>query len=179
MPDKQKKQYIPFHTINEFMRDDYRTAVITEVFSNLEKLDKETGIRINRLFSKGVQIPGFRNSSLAPSAVKIRHAHTIFEKSAEFAALILNSWSQMHSSLQKNVWKLLDDRNWKPLPLEVDRSLLPGFETDWPKGDSFEVLIQALRENDPGTSESDDNISLMTVWVGNRLPYDLYEEQKE
>ena len=178
MPENQKKQYIPFNAINEFMRDDYRTTVITEVLSNLEKIDKESGIRINRLFSKGVQIPGFRNSSQAPIAVKIRHAHTIFEKSSEFAAIILNSWTQLHIPLQQNVWKMLDDRNWKPLPLEVDRSLLPGFQVDWPKGDTFEVMIQALKAIDPAKTESDDNISLMTVWVGNRLPYDLYDEQK-
>jgi hypothetical protein len=178
MSDEKKVQVLPFHAVNEFMRDDYRTSVITEVLSNLEKIDKEAGIRINRLFSKGVQIPGFRNSSLAPLVVKIKHAHTIFEKSAEFVAIILNSWSLLHIPLQQQVWKLIDDRNWKPLPLEVDRSLLPGFQVDWPKGDTFEVLIKALKVIDPATTESDDNISLMTVWVGNRLPYDLYEEQK-
>lgn len=178
MPENTKLQFLPFNAINEFMRDDYRSSVIQEVFISFEKLDKEQTMRINRLFAKGVQIPGFRNSSMAPTAVKIRHASPIFEKSAEFVALVVNCWSQLHSPLKDAAWKLLDDRNWKPLPVDTDRSLLPGFQVDWPKGDSFETMIGLLRQDNPEIIESDDNISLMMVWVGNKLPYGLYEEKE-
>ncbi len=178
MPENTKMQFLPFSALNEFMRDDYRSSVIQEVFTSFEKLDKEHAMRINRLFAKGVQIPGFRNSSMAPTAVKIRHASPIFERSAEFVALVVNCWCKLHSPLREAVWKLLDDRNWKPLPQEVDRSLLPGFQVDWPKGDTFETMIMALRQNNPEIVESDDNISLMMVWMGNKLPYGLYEEKE-
>ena len=177
MPENTKAQFLPFNALNEFMRDDYRSAVIQEVFTSLEKLDKEQVIRINRLFAKGVQISGFRNSSLAPTAVRIRHASSFFEKSAEFVALVVNCWSQLHGQLKDAAWKLLDDRNWKPLPIEADRSLLPGFQVDWPKGDTFESMILSLRQGNPEIIESDDNISLMMVWMGNKLPYGLFEEK--
>jgi hypothetical protein len=177
MPENTKTQFLPFNALNEFMRDDYRSSVIQEVFTSFEKLEKEQTIRINRLFAKGVQIPGFRNSSMAPIAVKIRHANVIFEKSAEFVALVVNCWCQLHSPLNTAVWKMLDDRNWKPLPLDANRSLLPGFQVDWPKGDTFETMIQLLRQNNPEIIESDDNISLMMVWMGNKLPYGLYDEK--
>jgi hypothetical protein len=178
MTENNKTQFLPFNALNEFMRDDYRNSVIQEVFTSFEKLDKEQTIRINRLFAKGVQIPGFRNSSMAPTAVKIRHANSIFEKSAEFVALVVNCWSQLHSPLKEAVYKLLDDKNWKPLPMEADRSLLPGFQVDWPKGDSFVTMIQLLRQNTPDIVETDDNISLMIVWMSNKLPYGLYEEKE-
>ncbi len=176
MTENNKVQYLPFHAINEFMRDDFRVAVLHEVFLNLEKLDKENGQRINRLFAKGVQIPGFRNSGLAPAAVKIKHSVSLFEKSPEFVALIIESWSSLHQALREAVWQLLEDRNWKPLKLEVNRSMLPGFLTDWPKGDTFEVLVKACREKYPQMSENDDDVSLMFVWIGNRLPYGVYDD---
>jgi hypothetical protein len=31
----------------------------------------------------------------------------------------------------------------------------------------------------PQLQESDDNVSLMAVWLGNRLPYDLYTQEAE
>jgi hypothetical protein len=178
MPENSKTKFLPFNALNEFMRDDYRISVIQEVFTSFEKLDKEQAVRINRLFAKGVQIPGFRNSSMAPTAVKIRHASAIFERSAEFVALVVNCWSYLHSLLKDAAWKLLDDRNWKPLPVGADRSLLPGFQVDWPKGDTFETMIQQFRQNNPEIVESDDDISLMMVWIGNKLPYGLYEEKE-
>jgi hypothetical protein len=178
MTETNKIQYLPFHAINEFMRDDFRLTVLNEVFTNLEKFEKDQVMRINRLFAKGVQIPGFRNSSLAPLVVKVKYSASLFEKSPEFVALVLNCWSQLRNSLKEAIWKLLDNKNWKPLPIDADRSLLPGFLATWPKGDTFEVLIKGLLENNPEIVESDDNISLMVVWVGNKLPYGLYEEEE-
>jgi len=74
------------------------------------------------------------------------------------------------------VWQLLDARNWKPFPIEVDRTQLPGFMVNWPKGDTFDQFIKSITESNPELNESDDNISLMIVWVGNKLPYNLFDE---
>jgi hypothetical protein len=46
---------------------------------------------------------------------------------------------------------------------------------EWPENDGFEVLTQAFREKNPEFSISDDEISLMVVWVSNRLPYEMVE----
>lgn len=176
MVNDKKAEFIPFNAINEFMRDDFRLAILQEVFTNLDKSEKERAQRINRLFARGVQVPGFRNSSQAPAGVKIRQSVSLFEKSPEFAALIVNTWSDLHSPLKETTWQLLEKRNWKPLPLEVDRTLLPGFMLDWPKEDTFDSFVQAYREIAPDSTESDDNISLMVVWIGNKLPYKLYAD---
>lgn len=176
MVEEKKTQFLPFHAINEFMRDDYRLTILHEVFNNFDKLNKEKTLRINRLFSKGVQISGFRNSSLAPLGVRVKQSAGLFEKSPEFAALVVDCWSDLHQPLKQGVWQLLQTRNWKPLPIDADRTQLPGFIVNWPKGDTFESFFNAIHENNPELSESDDNISLMVVWVGNKLPIGLYDE---
>ncbi len=178
MTEEKKIQYLPFHAVNEFMRDDYRLVVLQEVFSSMEKCTNLQRQLITRLVSRGLQIPGFRNSSQAPVSMRIKHSASLFEKSSEFAATIMECWSNLHQELKKIIVPLLKERGWNPQPLELDRSLLPGFMIDWPKTDTFEVLIKAVREAQPTLDESDDNICLMVVWMGNRLPYDLFVGEK-
>ena len=180
MSDKEKTQYLPFHAVNEFMRDDYRLTILQEVYTSLDQASAIHRQLITRTFAKGVQIPGFRNSSLAPLAIKIKNSTSLFERSADFAATIMECWSNLHPPLKKAMFTLLSEKGWNPQPLDIDRSLLPGFLTDWPKTDTFDVLIKGIQEAIPEMKESDDNISLMAVWVGNRLPYNLYvDENKE
>jgi hypothetical protein len=174
--DKNKVQYLPFHAINEFMRNDYRLTILQEVFENFEKLKPNQRQRLTKMFSNGVQVPGFRNSSLAPLSIRVKNSTSLFEKSPEFSALIVESWSSLHQDLKLGVWNLLESKGWKPLPIELDRIELPGFTFVWPKEDTFEVLSKKLRESLPNLNETEDNISLMVVWIGNRLPYGLYSE---
>ncbi len=176
MSDKTKIEYVPFRAVNEFMREDYRLTILQEVFTALDQCTSMQKQLILRLFSKGVQIPGFRNSSMAPLPIKIKNSPSIFERSNEFAATIMECWSNLHPVLKTEMLELLTERGWKPQPLAVDRSMLPGFQIDWPKIDTFEVLGKAICDAHPDLNESDDNISLMAVWVGNRLPYNLFAD---
>jgi len=175
---EKKAKFLPFHAVNEFMRDDYRFSILQEVMTHFEDCGKDRIMRINRLFVKAVQIPGFRNSSLAPAAVRIKHSVGLFEKSPEFAALMIECWSERHLGLKQAVFKILDAKNWKPLPIEADRTQLTGFLVNWPKDDTFDLFIKSIHESNPELNESDDNISLMVVWVGNKLPYNLFDEQE-
>ena len=59
MKDTSKVQYLPFHSVNEFMRDDYRLTILHEVYSNLEKCTVLQKQLITRLFTRSVQIQGF------------------------------------------------------------------------------------------------------------------------
>ncbi len=177
MSDRSKIEYLPFHAVNEFMRDDYRLTILHEVFSDLDKCTAMQRQVILRLFSKGVQIPGFRNSSLAPLAIKIKNSASLFIKSSEFSATIMECWSNLHPQLKIVILALLTERGWNPQPIEFDRSLLPGFQIDWPKADTFEAIIKTVRDSHPEINESDDDISLMAVWMGNKLPYNLFAEE--
>ncbi len=167
---KEKQAFLPFHAVNEFMRDDFRMQVIQGVFSQVEKCASESRSRLIKLVNKGVQVPGFRNGNQAPVHIKVKNSQGYFEKSAEFAGVVMECWSQLHNDLRENLHALLLEYDWKIPALSEDLSLLPGFQVDWPKGQSFEYLCQTVREKYPDTQESDDEISLMVVWVGNRLP---------
>ncbi len=179
MSDKSQIEYLPFHAVNEFMRDDYRMTILHEVFNGLEKCTSMQRQLILRLFSKGIQIPGFRNSSLAPLGMKIKNSTSLFIKSSEFSATIMECWSNLHPELKMIMLAQLTEHGWKPQSADTDRSLLPGFQIDWPKKDTFEVLIKEVRESHPEISESDDDISLMAVWIGNKLPYNLFTEESK
>jgi len=178
MEKKIEKEYLPFHAVNEFMRDDYRLTILQEVLMDQGRNSTELHQRIGRMISKGVQIPGFRNSNLAPVRMKVKNSTTLFERSPEFAAAVMEAWSNLHADLKAKMADLLTSRNWVIPPVDEDHSHLPGFQLDWPKADTFEALIEALKTLSPDLQESDDNISLMAVWVGNRLPYHLYGDQE-
>lgn len=178
MPEEIK--YLPFNAINEFMRDDYRIHVLTEVQAKSEILPADKKSLIGKSITRFVSVPGFRNGNLAPLAKKAKSSVALFEKAPDFCGAVLECWKSLHPELAAEMYAILSEKGWEELqPLELDRSKLAGFLIHWPKGDTFEVLIQALRAKKPELDESEDNISLMAVWIGNRLPYDLYIEDEE
>lgn len=175
----EKEQFLSFAAINEFMRDDYRLSVITEVLSHLDKVPADQRNMINKLISKHVSIQGFRNSNLAPVGRKAKSSVDMYLASGPYCAAILEGWFRLHPELADAVYQVLKEKEWQNLQLlELDRSKLPGFQIHWPKSDTFDVLIKAVRAIKPFEDESDDNLSLMAVWVGVRLPYDLFVDDE-
>ncbi len=170
-----KVKFLPFHAINEFMVDDYRQLVIQSVFGHINKISEEKQRKINALTKRFVRVQGFRNSALAPLPLKINGCIDAFKKSPEFVATLLEAWNEINSAHRERIYEFLVNKNWELLPIEADRSLLPGFMIEWPKESSFEVLIQEFREKFPDIVISDDDISLLTVWVSNRLPYEMVD----
>jgi hypothetical protein len=178
--DDNQIRYLPFHAINEFMNDDFRLSVIQSVLREIEKLPGEQRGRLNSLVRKHVSVPGFRNSALAPLPIRVKGSITPFERRPEFAAQVLQGWSELHAELRARIVDMLKSRGWEQvLPAEADRSKLPGFMTQWPKAETYEVLDQAYAEMYPETPEESDLIRLMAVWVANRLPYELFEDEEE
>lgn len=172
---ENKTRFLPFHAINEYMLNEYRQLVIQSVLGNFNKLSEDQQKKINSLIKKHVRVQGFRNSAVAPLPLKINGCIDTYKKSHEFVAQILCAWSEINSKTKKTIFGFLEERNWQLLPIDVDRSLLPGFMLEWPKEDSFEVLIDSFRQKYPDYSLSDDDISLMVVWLSNRLPYEPVE----
>lgn len=178
--DDNQIRYLPFHAINEFMNDDFRLSVIQAVLKDIEKLPGEQRGRLNSLIRKHVSVAGFRNSALAPLAIRVKGSITPFERRPEFAAQVLQGWSELHAELRTRIYEMLKTRQWEQvLPAEADRSKLPGFMTQWPKAETYEVLDQAYAEMYPDIPEESDHIRLMAVWVANRLPYELFEDEEE
>jgi hypothetical protein len=175
MADK-KQEFLPFHAINEFMRDDYRLLVVRTVLHNTQKLPQEYREAIEKQTRRSVKVPGFRNSALAPAGVRIAPTASAFEKSPELAVAILAAWAETQVELRQRVFDLLTERGWELLPIEVNRAKLPGFMVHWPKGEDFEVIHKAFLDKYPQSTNTADDVSLMTVWLGDRLPYKVEGE---
>jgi len=179
MSEQQQTQFFHFHTINEFMLPDYRQQVLTQVITNLDNLPPDLSSRLNGQIRRLVKVPGFRNSNLAPALVKVRGSVQAFEQSPQFTAAVLAGWCALNQELARQTFDFLTARGWTLLPLEADRTKLPGFLTRWPKAEQFDVLDEAFRVQYPGTTYSDNDISLMVVWLSTRLPYELVDKVEE
>ncbi len=178
MSDKQA-QFLPFNAINEFMLPDYRLHILQTIFARFNDLPGERRNAINGLVKRHIQIPGFRNSLLAPPAIKARNAVTIFERRPDFAGHVLQGWSELYPELRQKVHDFLKAREWEVLPADADRTKLPGFMMDWPEGQDYDVLGQAYAEMYPDDKPEDYDLRLMIVWLSGRLPYGMYEDDEE
>jgi hypothetical protein len=188
----EKVAFLPFHAINEFMRDDFRLSVIRAVLNNISNLSDETQNKLNKQINKHIKIPGFRNPAKSPSPLKLIPTIKAFEKNPDLVAAFLSAWVEGKSELKENIYGLLKLRNWlfyedkynikdilndwRILPIDTDRTLLPGFYSIWPKGENFDLLYEAYSGLYPGTDDSIDTVSLMIVWISMRLPYQVEDE---
>lgn len=172
MNEKEKLKFIPFHAINEFMRNDFRLNIIRTTLTRKNSLDRQFTAPIDHLTRKHVKVTGFRNSVKAPVTLKAVAMVKAFEKQPQLVAAILNAWSEINSDLKNQIYNILVGRGWKLLPVEIDRAKLPGFLTLWPEGDDYDVLFDAYKEEYPEGDASIDEASLMVVWLAGRLPID-------
>ncbi len=179
MTNDKHARFIPFHAINEFMLPEYRLKLLQEVLSNFDRLSQQRQSAINRLVKKQVKVAGFRNSVLAPSALKSRASVSAFERSPEMVAQICQAWFELHTDLASKVVEFLKTRGWEVLPVEADRSVLPGFLTRWPEKDNFVTLDDAFAQSYPDDSTHEYDLNMMIVWVSGRLPVELVSEEGE
>lgn len=194
-------QFLPFHAINEFMRGDFRLSIIRRTLADLKSLPESKQEILNRLIKRTVKVPGFRNSDKAPAAVKVIPTAKAFETNPDLVAAVLAAWTDLHTELGERVFQILErrgwyffppemkapadlpslktEKDWGILPLEADRTRLPGFLIYWPENQDFEAIYENFIETYPEADNSIDEVSLMTVWLTNRLPYHVLSEEPE
>jgi hypothetical protein len=161
------------------MRDDYRQTVVRRAMNSLPNLPDDLRIAIDKQTKRHVTVPGFRNSIKAPMSLKIRPMAEAFEKRADLVGVVLAAWAETQAELRQQVYDLLTERGWEVLPIEADRTKLPGFLTRWPANEDFDVLNEAFKEKYPGSEITTDDISLMAVWISTRLPLEVEGEDEE
>jgi len=197
-------EFLPFHAINEYMRPDFRLAVIRYTLTSQSNLPESLANDLNHKINKSVKVPGFRSSDKAPALMKVYPTSKSFEKNPDLVASILSCWTELHSELRGQVYQLLKSRNWRifqeaegdnfenlslelikewPIfPIKFNRNKLPGFFTHWPKEEDFDVLYNNFVTLFPGAESSIDKVSLMIVWLTMRLPYlvdEIIEKSEE
>jgi hypothetical protein len=174
-----KVRFLPFNAINIFMRPDYQVKVVKQVCSSAPTLSEGIKQRFNAFTRKYISVPGFRNSALAPLSLRTGPYIAAFEKKPELAGFTLDLWFRLNPDLADKVFSLLKARDWELLPLDTDRTKLPGFLITWPKDEDFEGINQAFKTMYPEDQSTDDDISLMAVWLSGRLPYEQDGEEPE
>ncbi len=178
MSDKQV-QFLPFTAINEFMLDDYRQQVLRTVLAGMNQLSPRQKSALAGQIKRHVQVPGFRNSAQAPAALKLRGAVTAFQRQPDFVAETLQAWSELNPELRRQVYDLLVQRGWEVLPADADRTGLPGFMVNWPAEETYDALDAAYAEMYPDSQAAENDVRLMVVWVGDKLPYNVTQEEGE
>ena len=174
--NNQSVELLPFHAINQFMRNDFRLSMIRSALSAMPNLCDDHRSAIERMTKKYVKVPGFRNSDKAPSAVKAVPLAEAFEKRPDLAGAILAAWVVSHLELRQKVYDFLTSRGWETLPLEADRVKLGGFFITWPKDEDFEMLGKTYKEQNPDSAYTTDEVLLMVVWITMHLPYEMVEK---
>lgn len=179
MDNENSIPFAPFVAINEFMRAEFRLQIIEELFAQAKSLPEDHKLKIDHLTRKYVKVQGFRNPTKAPVRLRAKASQEAFEKYSEFAAAILFAWLDMKMEIASQVTGLLDELGWdRILPLGTDRSQLPGFYIQWPGGFDFDKIYQLYQARNPDSAVGNDEISLLTVLVSMRLPFEE-EEQME
>lgn len=179
MDDEKQVAFLPYHAINEFMLDEYRHEVVSKALKALPELPDEQRDALEKQIRQVVRVPGFRNSLKAPAQLKVRPAEKAFEKNPELVSQVIAAWAQANATLRQQVFDLLTERGWELLPIEADRTLLPGWLTVWPAGQDFEVLYEAYQAKYPDEEASKNDVSLMVVWLSGRLPYQIEGEEED
>jgi hypothetical protein len=174
--DERKAAFLPFHALNHFMRDDFRREVVRTAVLHLPQLDGGLRGALERQVKRSVSVPGFRNSVKAPPSLIARHLPDAFEKNPDLVKTVLAAWAAAKTDLRQQVYDLLAGRGWELLPLDADRTVLPGFLTTWPPREDFEVINTAFAAAYPGASATTDEVSLMAVWLAGRLPVDVPDD---
>jgi hypothetical protein len=172
-------EFIPFNALNEFMRPDYRQAVVRATLAALPGLPGNVRAPVDRLVRQHVRVPGFRNAAQAPVSLRVNPTISTFEKSPELVAALLAAWAEANADLRARVYDLLTARGWEVLPSNADRTRLPGFLTRWPAHENFETLNEAYAAAYPEARSSTDDVSLMVVWLSGRLPVKVDEAEIE
>jgi hypothetical protein len=169
--DDSEISFAPHAAINEFMRADFRQQVLANAFRNLNLLAEEQRSRLIQMLRANVQVQGFRNPLKAPEIRMAKGAEKFFENNSIFAAHVLQAWFVANKELAVRVSELLISSGWQILPLEADRTQMPGFFITWPKGFDFDQINALYNQKNPDLKFSTDEVSLMTVWISMRLPY--------
>jgi hypothetical protein len=93
-----------------------------------------------------------------------------FEKEPKLVAGILSAWAESHAELRQQIFDILTGFGWKLLPVEANRARLPGFMTQWPEEDDYEVIYDTYTSTYPEGEHGIDDVGLMAVWLSLRLP---------
>ena len=148
-----------------FIEPYFRKEILEKVFENLDILPAELRRELIADIKEKVRISGFRNSMVAPRALLIRDAETVFEKDTRFCLISLKNWqslyTQWHEELKKTLIGLgfsISEQAAAGYPDPVNT-----FLEGWPEGIDFDTLFEKITAQVKNFTLSKDETALLSV----------------
>ncbi len=162
----------PAIALNVFIEPYFRKEILQKVFENLDLIPADLRRELVAEIKDQVRISGFRNPMVAPRALLIRDAESVFEKDSKFDLISLKSWlsiySQWHDALKKNLIDLgfsISDQVSAGYPDPLNT-----FLEGWPEGIDFETLFEKITTIDKDFPLNKDETALLSVLLTGYLP---------
>lgn len=165
-------EFRPAIALNVFIEPYFRKEILQKVFENLGDLPADLRRELIAEVKEQVRISGFRNSMVAPRALLIRDAESVFETDSKFVLICLKSWqslySQWHDMLKKNLVELefsISEQTSKEYPDPLNT-----FLEGWPEGIDFDTLFEKIAAKEKDFPLSKDETALLSVLLTGYLP---------
>ena len=165
-------EFRPAIALNVFIEPYFRKEILQKIFENLGELPADLRRKLVAEVKDQVRISGFRNPMVAPRALLIRDAESVFEKDSKFSLICLKCWqslySQSHGALKQNLANLgfsISEQatNAYPDPLNT-------FLEGWPEGMDFETLFEKITAKEKDFPLSKDETALLSILLTGYLP---------
>ncbi len=162
----------PAIALNVFIEPYFRKEILHKVFDNLGELPAEIRRELVSEVKDKVRISGFRNPMVAPRALLIRDAETVFEKDTNFSLICLKSWSSLYSKWHESVTRALNELGFtvsEAASLNYPDSLNAFFE-GWPEGLDFDTLDEKIKAQYHDIQLTKDETALLSILLTGFLP---------
>jgi len=155
----------PAIALNVFIEPYFRREILQKVFENLNALPAELRRELVAEVKEKVRISGFRNSMVAPRALLIRDAESVFEKDTWFTLVSLKNWQSLYSEWNEELKKILAG-----LGFSVSEQAAAGypdavntFLEGWPEGIDFDTLYEKITAQVEKYPLSKDETALLSI----------------
>ena len=155
----------PAIALNVFIEPYFRREILQKVFENLNALPAELRRELLAEVKEKVRISGFRNSMVAPRALLIRDAESVFEKDTWFTLVSLKNWQSLYSEWNEELKKIL-----AALGFSVSEQAAAGypdavntFLEGWPEGIDFDTLYEKITTQVEKFPLSKDETALLSI----------------
>ncbi len=162
----------PAIALNVFIEPYFRKEILQKIFEHLDILPADLRRDLVTQVKDHVKISGFRNPMVAPRALLVRYAESVFEKDPWFSLICFKCWqslySQWHDELKENLTGLgfsISEPASSGYP-DAMNTFLEG----WPEGIDFDPLYDQISAKIEGFSLSKDETALLSVLLTGYLP---------
>ena len=158
-------EFRPAIALNVFIEPYFRKEILQKIFDHIDDLPADLRRELISEVKEQVRISGFRNPIVAPRALLIRDAESVFEKDTRFSLICLKCWQSLYSE-----WHDVLKKNLVEQGVSISEPASSGypdpmntFLEGWPEGFDFDSLFEKISTQVKGYTLSKDETALLSV----------------